>query len=136
MSLICRGCYYILNLHSFWEDNSWVNTLSMFITSKLWVLLLMFCFYCFSRYGGGMSSAKAALESDTRVWTSVWSRAYFLLRSQIMLGLQIFTSGHSLILVGSGLRSRSKRQDQSEYHISRYLTGINLLFIRIKSHRN
>ncbi len=61
---------------------------------------------------------------------------HIFLRSQIMLGLQIFTSGHSLILVGSSLRSRSKRQDQSEYHISRYLTVINLLFIRIKSHIN
>lgn len=65
-------------LYCVWEDHSRVHTILP--------LFLLYCFkilfvargiiglkYVIRRYGGGMSSAKAALESDTRVSCSIFS---------------------------------------------------------------
>lgn len=67
----CRWCLNFTHIHCLWKDHSRVCFIEILIfrnwfcsVKRLWcpIHLLFTC-----RYGGGMSSAKAALESDTRV---------------------------------------------------------------------
>lgn len=69
----CFGCRWICNfsyIHCFREDHSWVCWIC-FKAHKLvyfdHIFLSKVLKFLVCRYGGGMSSAKAALESDTRV---------------------------------------------------------------------
>lgn len=67
-----RWLFYFSYLHCFWEDHS--RVLSPFFAYSIFHVpevrtfyRIMEFYYFIHRYGGGMSSAKAALESDTRV---------------------------------------------------------------------
>lgn len=69
-----RGCFNFSNIHCLRTDYSGVhlcfpgflNWLIILATNYFQGLFLAFLMFTY-RYGGGMSSAKAALESDTQV---------------------------------------------------------------------